>query len=352
VASSGVFSAFAISPATFDTSFDFDYGRRPCFLAVTPPASRSAAEATGFLHRLAPRLPLAVSQDPGDVLRGPTGECPGVDKELRVTPQLYARNINRTDSSQPRLRIQAGGYSVTGTRHRVNQDRLLIDDHRGIYMVADGMGGCRGGERASHMAVELLANHPALVGNENASSETIRHALRQAFLDVSQEILSTANLDAQLYGMGTTAVMTLIVGNRLYIASLGDSRVYLLRDGDLHQYTVDHNMAQTLVNLGVISQVDAREHRWRNMLWKYLGAENLSDGPDVSVVRLEPGDRVVLVTDGTTETLEDRDLVTILDSHPSTLDAAEALVRSAVARGARDDATSVVLDVVVSESTI
>ena len=109
------------------------------------------------------------------------------------------------------------------------------------------------GNAQSHMAVELLANHPALIGNENASSETIRHALRQAFLDVSQEIHSTANLDAQLYGMGTTAVLTLIVGNRLYIASLGDSRAYLLRDGDLHQYTVDHNMAQTLVNLGVIS---------------------------------------------------------------------------------------------------
>ncbi len=260
--------------------------------------------------------------------------------------QLSLKTNKHLDSAQSRLRLHAAGHSITGTRHRVNQDRFLVDNPRGLYMVADGMGGCRAGERASHLAVNLLANHPALLGRESDSSDTIRQAISDAFVDVNHEIVAMGNADAQLYGMGTTAVLAWVIHNHIYIASLGDSRAYLLRDGDLHQYTDDHNMAQMLVNLGVISRQDASDHHWRHMLWKYLGVKKLNEGPDVNVVRIEPGDRVLLVTDGVTETLSKRDMLMILKMHPSANDAAEALTRSAVARGTRDDATSVVLNIV------
>ncbi len=248
-------------------------------------------------------------------------------------------------ATPPCLHITGGGFSVIGTRHLVNQDRCLVDPRRRVFMVADGMGGNRAGDRAAQMAIELLPYHPALIGCEHFDNQSIRREIAQAFLDVNREITMAGNLDSQSYGMGTTAVLALAVRDRLYVASLGDSRAYLFRDGDLHLYTVDHNMAQILVNMGAISREDARTHRWRHMLCKYLGSADLKEGPDVAVIRLEPGDRVVLVTDGVTEVLTRREMVTVLNSHPAGRDAAEALVRAAVSRGTRDDATSVVVGV-------
>ncbi len=249
------------------------------------------------------------------------------------------------DSTRAVLRLNAAGHTITGTRNQVNQDRFLVDNQRGLYAIADGMGGCRAGERAAHMAITLLAGHPALLCRNNDDCATIRRAIRQAFLDVNHEIVAAASADARLYGMGTTMVMGMMIRNRMYIASLGDSRAYLLRDGNLQQCTVDHNMAEMLVSQGVISRQDAREHQWRHMLWQYLGLEKLIDGPDINVIHTRPGDRVALVTDGVTETLTDRDLTMILNMHFETDAAAEALARSAVARGTRDDATSVVINV-------
>ena len=214
-----------------------------------------------------------------------------------------------------------------------------------MFLVADGMGGMRSGERAAQMAIDLLSMHPALFGCEGLDRDTIRELLSQAFLDVNLEIVSAAERDPYLHGMGTTAVLTMLQGDRLYIASIGDSRAYLLRDGDLHQYTIDHNMAQTLVTMGAISREAARTHHWRHMLWKHLGSTDLQEGPDVVAIRLHPADRIVLVSDGVTEVLENRDIVNVLDSHASPSAAAEALVRAAVARGTRDDATSVVVNV-------
>ena len=248
-------------------------------------------------------------------------------------------------SHDPSLRLEAGGFTVTGSRHQVNQDQFHFDVDRGLCLVTDGMGGCRAGERASQMAVDLLKHHAALMPSEHADRESVREAIREALADTDQEIHATARFDAKLFGMGTTVVVALVAQNRLFVGSVGDSRAYLLRSGELHRYTIDHNMAQTLVNLGAITREDARRHHWRNMLCKYLGMGNLGDGADVNVVRLEAGDRVVLVTDGVTETLTERNMVTILDSHAAASKAAEALVRSAVARGTHDDATSVVLDI-------
>ncbi len=212
-------------------------------------------------------------------------------------------------------------------------------------MVADGMGGNRAGDRAAQMAIDTLPYHPALFDCQQADSETVRELISEAFHDVNSDIVSAASLDSQLYGMGTTAVLAVLVEDRAFIASLGDSRAYLLRDGDLQQYTVDHNMAQTLVSMGAITREAARSHWWRHMLWKYLGAPDLKDGPDIASIRLEPHDRLLLVTDGVTEVLSRREIVTILNSHPSAADAAESLARAAVSRGTRDDATAVVVNV-------
>jgi protein phosphatase len=170
-------------------------------------------------------------------------------------------------------------------------------------------------------------------------------AIRQAFWETNQQMITQGNLDAQLHGMGTTAVLTLVVHDRLHVASMGDSRAYLLREAQLRRYTTDHNLAQTLVNLGTISPEAAREHPWRHKLWKHLGIAQWNEGPDLTVLHLRPSDRILLVTDGITDVLTDADLLQILHAHRDTRGAAEACVQNAVSRGTHDDATAVVVDV-------
>ena len=255
--------------------------------------------------------------------------------------QILERRAART----ARLDQRCAGYSLPGTRREVNQDRFVAHSGQPIFMVADGMGGMRAGEQAAQMAIDLLPNHPALIRCDGRDREAIRERISRAFLDVNEEIVGAADLNPQFFGMGTTAVFAMLVEECLFIASLGDSRAYLLRDGCLHQYTIDHSMAQTLVSLGVLSRNAARTHRWRHMLCKFLGNPDFGDGPDISVIRLLPEDRVVLVTDGVTESLTDRHITTVLRSNSTAAAAAKALVLAAVSRGARDDCTSVVLDV-------
>ncbi len=169
------------------------------------------------------------------------------------------------------------------------------------------------------------------------------HAISEAFLETNTEIINASKLDSCLAGMGTTAVMALVNRDNLFIASLGDSRAYLLRDGLLRQYTIDHSMAQLLVSQGTISPAEARRHRWRHMLWQHLGYPKLMNGPEVTKVRLQPGDRVLLSTDGLTGVLSKAQLVAGICSQDSPENAARHLVQTAVRRGTNDDATCVVV---------
>jgi protein phosphatase len=225
----------------------------------------------------------------------------------------------------------------------VNQDRFLVDQARGVMLVADGMGGMRAGERASEMAVDLLPAHPDLAERENLSDAKLMSAISNAFLDTSDEIVRTGQADSKLEGMGTTAVMAVLQDSRLFIAGLGDSRAYLLRDGHLRQYTIDHSMAQLLVNQGTISPAEAKRHRWRHMLWQFLGYRQLKNGPQVCTISLEAGDRLLLVTDGVTDVLSTAQLLAGLCKNVTAQGAAHELVESAVRYGTRDDATCVAL---------
>lgn len=256
-------------------------------------------------------------------------------KPMWVTPTSLRRSS--------KLQLSSGAHTVTGPRHVVNQDRFLIDHTRGVLIVADGMGGMRAGERASQMAVDLLPAHRDLAERENLSDTRLMNAISDAFLDTNDEIVRTGQADSNLEGMGTTAVMALLHHSRLFIAGLGDSRVYLLREGHLRQYTIDHSMAQLLVNQGTISPTEAKRHRWRHMLWQFLGYPQLKNGPQVCTISLEAGDRLLLVTDGITDVLSKAQLVAGLCRNDTAQGAAHELVESAVRYGTRDDATCVAL---------
>ena len=154
-------------------------------------------------------------------------------------------------------------------------------------------------------------------------------------------------LDKDMKNMGTTVVMALWrKGNELFIAGVGDSRGYLIRNKKIQQLTVDHSLAQALVEAKTISAAEAKDHRFRNVLWKYLGSKEVGEGPEVTVVQIQPGDRFLLCTDGLSGVVPDDQLATEVSSATDMQQCAEGLGQLALDQGSRDNVSCVVFEVV------
>jgi protein phosphatase len=146
--------------------------------------------------------------------------------------------------------------------------------------------------------------------------------------------------------MGTTVVLGIWRKNTptLYITGVGDSRGYLVRDNNIKQLTVDHSLAQALVEAKTISAEEARDHRFKNVLWKYLGSKEVGDGPEVQVLQLQPGDRILLCTDGLTGVVSDEMLLNFILEHPEVQECADGLGQLALDSGSRDNVSCIVLE--------
>ena len=232
-----------------------------------------------------------------------------------------------------------------------NEDNFLVDKKLSLFIVADGMGGHAAGEVASAIAVrtvheevrreaDLITDY--LAGAKGAAKVTTRdlitlieHAVQRACAKVNEE----ARLDAAKRGMGTTLSALLVAGHQGFIAHVGDSRVYRLRDGVLAQLTCDHSLAEEMRAAGGHVGDD---FPYRNVITRAIG---MREGARVDVVvsSLEAGDVFLLCTDGLTEGLDDDELAALLTAPPAT--AAPALVRAAYDAGGRDNITAVVVRV-------
>ncbi|HMQ24365.1 MAG TPA: Stp1/IreP family PP2C-type Ser/Thr phosphatase [Acidimicrobiales bacterium] len=241
--------------------------------------------------------------------------------------------------------FRAGALTDTGRARAVNQDSLLVVDGR-LYAVADGMGGHRGGEVASALALESLA------GNLD---EPTTQALVAGVTSANSAVYRRSAEDPELRGMGTTLIaMALIVDaeghERLAMANVGDSRAYRLRDGVLEQITEDHSLVESLVRQGRITPEEAATHPQRNIITRALGVD-----PQVEVDSWElpavPGDRFLLCSDGLFNEVES-DVITAILGRLEDPDAAVAeLVRLANEGGGRDNITCVVVDVLDGPGT-
>jgi protein phosphatase len=146
--------------------------------------------------------------------------------------------------------------------------------------------------------------------------------------------------------MGTTVVMTVWRrGGEMFVAGVGDSRCYLVRNKKIQQLTVDHSLAQALVEAKTISPAEAKDHRFRNVLWKYLGSKEVGDGPDVTVVQLQAGDRFLICSDGLSGVVSDDDLAAYIASATEMQQCAEGLGQLALDQNSRDNVSCVVIDV-------
>ena len=233
-----------------------------------------------------------------------------------------------------------GGVSITGNFRENNEDRCLADPDGRYFLVADGMGGQSAGEKASEMAVELISRKlEQLVDFDRDTPEKVGECIDKAVSHANEEIMALSELDPAYHNMGTTVAMLVRAADKLCIAGIGDSRAYLLRDGQLQRLTQDHSLSEALLEAGTITKEEAARHRYRNVLYRYLGTKEGSSGAKARPIEFRAGDRFIACSDGATEGASEEQLTQILASHDDPQKAAESVVAAAQAGGSKDNIT-------------
>jgi PPM family protein phosphatase len=237
--------------------------------------------------------------------------------------------------------IRVGSCSDRGRREN-NEDNLYIDAEQHVYMVADGMGGQAAGEIASQLAVDLIPLRLKKLP-PNASIEAVSKELTSAFLECNEKILERGAEDPTAQNLGTTAVVAVVRHDQCLIGHIGDSRAYRMRTHHLEPLTVDHNLAQALVNAGSIPEDDLKNHRYRNVLYKYLGMKESGVEPDIKPIDIGVGDRFLLASDGVTGSVSDEEIIREMMRRNDPQSCAMEIVRLAIENGSKDNATAIVI---------
>lgn len=225
-----------------------------------------------------------------------------------------------------------------------NEDSFAVDAdlERGLFIVADGMGGHAAGEVASEMAVQILQRELTdLRDVEDAGAgERVSGALKRANKAIHDRTI--AEVDKQ--GMGTTASVLVVAGRRYLIGQVGDSRVYLLRDGALRQLTKDHSYVQEQVDAGFLTPEQARYHPYSNVITRCVGASPEVE-PDVYTGEVRVGDLFLVASDGLTGMVDDRRLQQLLLARVAPERLVHLLISEANGRGGLDNITAIVVQV-------
>jgi protein phosphatase len=221
-----------------------------------------------------------------------------------------------------------------------------INGPPGLFLVADGMGGQLAGEKASEMAVDIIPSElrRRLGGSED--DKAILRAIRDGVAEANQEILAQSHLVTEYANMGTTVVLLLFRGDRAFVAGIGDSRAYRLREDQLERLTKDHSLADALVGAGTIRPDEAENHKFKNVLYLYLGSKDARDGPEeIRSLDVRPGDRFLLASDGLTGVVRDDVIAQLLRDIDDPQRAAQILVNRALENRSKDNITCVVIHV-------
>src|SRR4051794_3412023 len=216
------------------------------------------------------------------------------------------------------LSLNIGKCTLLGNYRENNEDAIDVKQlaEMTVCIVADGMGGQAAGEIASKRAIEVIPRELRKSLSGAPGGDIAKTTIRRAIVQANEEIMAMGALDRDLRNMGTTVVMAVWRrGNDLHITGVGDSRAYLIRKDQIKQLTVDHSLAQALVEAKTISPEEAREHRFRNVLWKYLGTKEVGEGPDVKTIPVQPGDRILLCSDGLSGVVSDDKLLKFINEH-------------------------------------
>jgi serine/threonine protein phosphatase PrpC len=248
-------------------------------------------------------------------------------------------------NEQSRFALRYAAGSDTGRRRRINEDSVYASGR--LLAVADGIGGQPHGEVASATAVGVLASLDTELGSLDLASLDLGATLADGVRRIDERLGEVAEADPATHGMGTTLTALLFDGTQFAAAHIGDSRGYLLREGDLHRLTHDHTLVQALVEDGRISQADAADHPRRSLLMKALLSTG-SGEPDVWTFTPQPGDRYLLCSDGLTAGADEPSIRDVLEAG-APAEVVPALIALANEGGGPDNITIVVADVLEAE---
>lgn len=240
--------------------------------------------------------------------------------------------------------MNAFGKSDTGRVRESNQDAFIcvrLSEDAWLAVVCDGMGGANGGNVASSMAVKVVSDRIVDVYRDGMSGNSIRNLLESAISAANIEVFDAAMADIELRGMGTTVVVALMIQRQLYVAHVGDSRAYLITDDGLQQITRDHSIVQTMVEKGQLTQDEARNHPRKHFITRALGVEDTVES-DFGEWLLEPGEHLLICTDGLTNMVETDDIYNLVQS-TSAENVPDRLIHEANMAGGSDNITAVLL---------
>jgi protein phosphatase len=316
------------------------------------PAQLEQARLVAWLRRLG--MPLArirsVCARPGPEAAAELGAYwDQVEAETSARRELAAfligylsgRDMSMTEA-QGALAIRYAVQSDTGLERHDNEDAAYAGAR--LLAVADGMGGHNGGEVASATVIDALRPLDTQVP-AGELLDALDHAVRRA----NSKLRDLASTDPALHGMGTTLTALLWSGSQLGLVHIGDSRAYLVRDGEVFQITQDHTMVQSLLDDGKITADEVSSHPQRFLLLRALVADRDYE-PDLQLREARPGDRYLLCSDGLHEAVDAEAIAQILRSVSDPDQAAADLVALAIAAGGPDNITCIVADVVAAET--
>ena len=243
------------------------------------------------------------------------------------------------------MKILHAARTDVGMIRSGNEDNFTVDASptRGIFIVADGMGGHAAGEVASEMAVRIVQRELAPVRDLDGDDpvQMVATALKRANRAIHDRTLT----ETDKQGMGTTVSALLLAGSRYLIGQVGDSRVYLLRAGSLTQLTKDHSYVQEQVDAGFLTPEQARYHPYSNVITRCVGAGQDVE-PDIYRGEVREGDLFLVASDGLTGMVDDRRLAQLLNSRAEPDRKVQSLIAEANGRGGLDNITAIIVQVI------
>ena len=254
------------------------------------------------------------------------------------------------------MTVQVAGKSDVGCVRTNNEDNFGYDtrfDGFGVFIVCDGMGGQAAGEVASKMGVDSVlayfrsardGNFPT-VGRKFEGVQPLANALASAIQLANQRIHERASADTAHAGMGSTIVGALVKGNYVALAHVGDSRIYLIREGKIQQLTNDHSLVMEQVRRGLITLEEAEQSEMQNIIIRALGSEEGVE-PDVDEMIARPGDVLLLASDGLTKHVKDPQMLELVQKSHTLEQACDKLIQAAKDHGGDDNITCVMVKIV------
>ena len=237
--------------------------------------------------------------------------------------------------------MKSSGKTDTGNKRSNNQDSIFFSDTSvgplpNLYIVADGMGGHKAGDRASKMAIDITVDFIKKSSLENPIA-----VLKRAMVYANNEIYKAANSDVELNGMGTTMVAAVVLNDKLIVANVGDSRLYIVNN-DIKQITMDHSLVEELIRSGELERKRGRNHPEKNIITRAMGSKD-EIVPDFFEIDLCEDDICLMCSDGLSNMVEDDEIKDIVLENDSLEDMVRALVDRANYYGGSDNISVVII---------